>query len=83
MLGTVLLICMLICGYLNLSPWILIPGAIVAAFIGMHFPPGKAQMAQNRGTYWQSLLYSLPLHGVFMAILFGLGRGASALFARF
>ncbi len=80
MLGTVLLIGMVICGYLNLSPWILIPAAIVAAFIGIHSPPEKAKMINERGMYWQVLLSSLPLQGALMAILFGIGWGASELF---
>lgn len=79
MLGSVLLIGILICGYLNLSPWILIPGTIVAAFIGIHYPPGKAQMAKERGIYWQVLLSSLPLQGALVAILFGVGWGVSVL----
>lgn len=80
MLGTLLLIGIVICGYLNLSPWILLPSTIAMAFVGMHFPPGKAQMARERGIYWEGLLYSLPLQGIFVAILFGVGWGASALF---
>lgn len=79
MLGTVLLIGIVICGYLHFSPWILVPVTIAAAFIGMHFRPGKAQMARERGIDWQSILYSLPLQGALLAILFGAGWGASAL----
>ncbi len=80
MFGTVLLIGMVACGYLNISPWVLIPSAIAASFIGIHYPLGKAQMAKERGIYWQALLSSLPLQGALMAILYGVGWGASSLF---
>lgn len=80
MLGTILLIGMLICGYLHFSLWILVPATIIATFIGMHFPSGKAQMAQQRGIYWRTLIVSFPLQAVFMIVLFGLGWGMSILF---
>ena len=80
MLGTILLIGMVICGYENFPPWVLVPGTTAAVFIGLHFPPGKAQMLRARGIYWQVLFYSFPTQGIFMATLFGLGWGVGALF---
>jgi len=47
MLGTLLLIGMLVCGFLNVTPWILIPGAVVAGFLGMHYPPEKLRRQKN------------------------------------
>jgi hypothetical protein len=82
MLGTFLLIGMVICGYEKVTPWILAPSTIAAAFIGLHFPAGKAQMLRERGIYWQVFLNSLPIQGIFITIVFGLGWGAGVLFNR-
>lgn len=79
-MGTALLIGILVCGFLNVTPWILAPATIVAAIIGMHFPSGKAQMARDRGIYWKALLSSFPLQFALMFVLFGIGWGASMLF---
>jgi hypothetical protein len=78
-LGTALLLGVLVCGFLNVTPWILAPATVMAAVIGVHFPPGKAQMARERGIYWNVLLTSLPLQFVFMLVLYGIGWGASML----
>jgi len=75
LLATILLIGMVILGYYNFSPWILLPSALLAAFIGIHYPSGKAELAKERGTYWQVLIFSIPLQAVILAILFGIGWG--------
>ncbi|MFT4918283.1 MAG: hypothetical protein ACI8RU_000896 [Zhongshania aliphaticivorans] len=80
MLGTVLLIGMIVLGYFHITPWVLIPGAIVASFLGLHYPPGKAEMIKQRGIYWQSFMSSLPLQAALVAALFGVGWGVGALF---
>ena len=77
MSGTILLIGMIVCGYLNITPWILVPATVVAAFIGVHYPPEKAQMAKERGFYWQVVISSLPLQGIAVSVLFGIGWGIS------
>lgn len=79
MFGTILLLGMAVCGYLNITPWILIPGAMAAAFMGLHYPSGKAQLAKERGVYWQVLVTSLPLQAILVAVLYGLGWGVSVL----
>lgn len=79
MLGTILLLAVMICGYLNLSFWILVPATIIAAFIGLHFPAGKAETLIVRGMYWSTFLISIPLQAIFLSILFGAGWGLSAL----
>ncbi|ELI5382373.1 TPA: hypothetical protein ACN35J_004512 [Vibrio parahaemolyticus] len=79
MLGTILLLGMIVCGYLNLSFWILVPASIVAAFIGLHFPSGKAEMIKARGMYWSTFFCSIPLQAILLSILFGAGWGLNAL----
>ncbi|EOC5443602.1 hypothetical protein [Vibrio parahaemolyticus] len=79
MLGTILLLGMIVCGYLNLSFWILVPASIVAAFIGLHFPSGKAEMFKARGMYWSTFFGSIPLQAILLSILFGAGWGLNAL----
>lgn len=79
MLGTVLLIGMAVLGYFQITPWVLLPGAIAASFLGLHYPPGKAEMAKERGMYWQVFMSSLPLQAALVAVLYGVGWGASAI----
>ena len=79
MLGTIALIVILIAGYLELSFWCLVPAAIINAFLGLHFPHGKAQFLQAQGQYWRTYFASLPLQALFTAAVFGVGYGASAL----
>ncbi|ENL5094704.1 TPA: hypothetical protein I7179_23560 [Vibrio vulnificus] len=79
MLGTILLLGMIVCGYLNLSFWILVPASIVAAFIGLHFPSGKAEMIKARGMYWSTFFGSITLQAILLSILFGAGWGLNAL----
>jgi len=78
MFGTFLLIAVIVCGYMQASFWLLIPASIVAAFIGLHFPAGKADIAKSRGIYWRVLLSSLPIQAIFMSVLFGAGWGLKA-----
>ncbi|GIU19505.1 hypothetical protein [Shewanella sp. MBTL60-007] len=78
MLGTFLIIAVIVCGYMQVTFWLLIPASIAAAFIGLHFPVGKADMAKSRGIYWKVLFSSLPIQGIFMSVLFGLGWGIKA-----
>lgn len=80
MLGTVLLIGILISGFLHLSPWLLIPATIAFAFVGMHFPPEKALAAKERGIYWRTILYSIPLMAVFVSIIFGIAWALGSFF---
>lgn len=80
MLGTILLIGMIVCGYQKVSAIILIPAAIAASFIGAHFPPGKANMLNEMGIYWNVVVTSIPLQAVLMAALYGIGLAARALF---
>ncbi len=79
MLGTALLVGVVIFGYLNISPWVLIPTTVVATFIGAHYPKHKAKVAKERGVYWKVILSSLPLQGILMSILFGVGWGVGIL----
>jgi hypothetical protein len=80
MLGTILIIGIAVCGFFQITPWILIPATIIAAFLGMHFPPGKAEIAKSRNMYWQALFMSMPLQAILMAVLFGIGWGISLIF---
>jgi len=80
MSGTILLIGMIVCGLLNVTPWSLLPGAVAAAFIGIHNPPEKAETAKNRGNYSKIIMSSLPLHLVLVGIFYGVGWGVSLLF---
>jgi len=79
MLGTILLIGMVVLGYLQITPWVLLPSAIAASFIGLNYPLGKSQLAKERGIYWQVFMSSLPLQAILVAVLFGVGWGISAL----
>jgi hypothetical protein len=79
MLGTLFLIAVGVCGFLNVTPWVLVPGAVIAGFLGMHYPPGKAAAAKERGIYWKSVVGSMPLQAVLLAILYGAGWGISSL----
>ena len=79
MFGTVLLIGMVVLGYFQITPWVLVPGAIVASFLGLHYPPWKAEVAKERGIYWQMFMSSLTLQAVLVAVLYGVGWGVSAL----
>lgn len=79
MLGTVLLIGMAVLGYFQITAWVLVPGAVAASFMGLHYPPGKAEVAKQRGFYWQVLLSSLPLQAALVSILYGAGWGLRAL----
>ncbi len=79
MLGTILLIGMIVLGYFQITPWVLLPGAIAASFLGLHYPPGKAEEAKGRGIYWQAFMSSLPLQAILVSVLFGVGWGISAL----
>lgn len=79
MLGTVLLIGMAVLGYFEITPWVLVPGAIIASFLGLHYPTGKAEAIKQRGIYWQVLMSSLPLQAALVSVLYGLGWGIHAL----
>ena len=80
MSGTILLIGMIVCGLLNVTPWVLLPGAVAAAFIGIHNPPEKGETAKIRGYYWKIIMSSLPLHLVLVGIFNGVGWAVSSLF---
>lgn len=80
MLGTVLLIGMIVCGYLNVTPWVLLPGAVAAAFIGTHGRPERAEIAKARGYYWKFIIAIVPVQAVLVAIFYGVGWGARLLF---
>ncbi|SYZ83159.1 Uncharacterised protein [Vibrio paracholerae] len=79
MSGTILLLAMIVCGYLNLSFWIVVPASIIAAFIGLHFIPGKADILKSRSMYWSTFFGSLPLQAILLSVLFGAGWGLNAL----
>ncbi len=79
MLGTILLLGMIVCGYLNFSLWVLLPSSVIAAFIGLHSYPGKAEMIKARSMYWSTFFGSIPLQAILMSILFGVGWGLNAL----
>lgn len=75
MLGTLLLVAMIALGFMEASPWLILPASIAAAFIGLHHQPGKAEMAQARGYYWKVILGTIPVQAIFMAVLYGVGWG--------
>ncbi len=75
MLGTIALIAWAVCGYLKVHLLILVPAAMINAFLGLHFPPGKAEALQARGMYWQTFLWSVPLQAALAALIYGIGRG--------
>lgn len=79
MLGTILLLVVTVCGYLNLSFLVLVPASVLASFIGLHFPQGKADLAKERGMYWKVFFYALPIQAVLLTILFGFGWGINVL----
>ena len=79
MLGTISIIVVLILGFIHFSIWIIIPAAIINGFIGIHFPPGKAMMLQERNMYWGTYFYSLPLQAILVAAVYGVGYGLGAL----
>ena len=79
MLGTILLLVVIVCGYLNLSFLVLVPASVLAAFIGLHFPQGKAEIAKERGMYWKVFFNSLPIQAFFLTILFSFGWGINEL----
>ena len=80
MLGTASLIALIVVGFLGYPIWIVVPFAVINAFLGLHFPPGKAQAIRERGQYWQLWLMSLPLQAILAAIFFGIGFGIGQLF---
>jgi len=77
--GTVLLIVMGVMGFQNQPLWLIPVFGTVAAFIGIHYPIGKAQMAKERGIYWKVFFQSIPLQIIFMAFLYGAGFGINYL----
>jgi len=79
-LGTPIIIGMIVCGYLNVTLWVVLPGAVAAAFIAANYPPGKAETAKARGFYWKFIIAVVPLQAVFVAIFYGVGWGARLLF---
>ncbi|MGB1647762.1 MAG: hypothetical protein ACPHHR_02405 [Cycloclasticus sp.] len=80
MLATILIIGIAVCGFFQITPWILIPAAIIAAFLGMHSPPRRAEIAKRDNAYWQALFMSMPLQAILLAVLFGIGWGISLIF---
>jgi predicted secreted protein len=78
-LGSLSLIALVVIGYYQHSLlWVLLFG-IANNFIGAHYPPGKAQMAKERGIYLRVLISSLPLQVIFAGLFYGLGYGLSLL----
>lgn len=75
MLGTITLIALVVLGYIHFSLWVLIPAAIINAFIGLHFPSGKADTLKERGMYWSVFFQSLPLQAVLAGVFYGVGYG--------
>lgn len=73
MLGTISLIALFTMGFFHFSVIILIPFVIVNMFLGLHFPPGKAEMLQERGTYWSVAIGSAPLQAILAAVIYGIG----------
>ncbi|PKP74228.1 MAG: hypothetical protein CVT84_09460 [Alphaproteobacteria bacterium HGW-Alphaproteobacteria-6] len=79
MIGTLSLIALGVLGYLKFPIWIVLPFSILNAFVGMHFPAGKADVARGRGMYWNIWLMSLPLQAILAAVIFGIGFGIRSL----
>lgn len=75
MLGTLSLIALFALGLWQYSFLVLFPFSVVNGFIGLHFPEGKAAVLAERGQYWSSFLFSLPLQLLFCSIVFGIGYG--------
>jgi hypothetical protein len=80
MLGTLLMLALIVVGFMHVTPYVLIPATIAAAFIGVHYPPGKALVLIQRNQYWGTLLYSIPLQLVLASFLYGIGYGLGYLF---
>ncbi len=77
MIGTMIFIGVIVCGYLKTSFLVLIPASIAAAFVGAHGFPGKAERLKARGQYWTVIFLSAPLIGIILTILFFIGRAMS------
>lgn len=78
-MGTLLIIGMVVLGYFNSPPWVIAIAGVVAAFIGIHHNPAKAEMAQARGYYWKLYFSTLPIQAAVMAAFYGIGWGLNAL----
>lgn len=70
MLGTLSLIAIVVCGAFKVTPFVLPFFVIINSFIGLHYPPGKAEMLRELGTYWKVFWGALPLHAVLSAVLY-------------
>ncbi len=79
MLGTLSLVAIFICGYLLTPIWVLLPFTILNAFIGTHFPSGKAELLRERNQFWAVFWDSIPLQAIFVGILYGIGLGIRSL----
>ena len=42
MFGTIALIMLAVFGFMHVTPWVIIPAALINGFIGLHFPAHKA-----------------------------------------
>tara|TARA_R110002096_G_scaffold7102_9_gene31527 strand:+ start:18 stop:263 length:246 start_codon:yes stop_codon:yes gene_type:complete len=81
MLGTLSLIMLIVFGFLQVSPFIIVAFTIINGFLGLHYPAGKAEVLKQRGLYWNVYLSSLPLQALLASIFFFVGYGAKALFS--
>ncbi len=80
MLGTISLIALAVTGFYQILPWVVLPIASIAnTFIGMHFPPGRAEGLLEDGKYMLVYFSMLPVQAVFAAIVYGLGYGVGLL----
>lgn len=73
MLGTLTLMALVVLGYIEFPAWILVPVAVVNAFIGLHFPAEKAETLKARNAYWSVFFQSLPLQAILATLVYGLG----------
>lgn len=79
MYGTLLVIFMAACGYLNVTLWVLVPGAFLAGVLTLEYPSGKDATKKDRYRYWIGVIGFLPLQALLLALPYGVGKLVNAL----
>lgn len=83
-LGAISLIALAVLGFNQVNLFIIIPFAVVNAFVGLHYPPGKAEMLKARHGevgYLKTLIGTVPIQGLFALVVYGGGYLVGFLFS--
>jgi len=84
MIATASLVGAIVFGYLGYQLWYLLPLAVLNTVIGMYTPRDRVQQLRAKGqNVFLFFLVTVPLQGLFLLMLYGLGYGAAYVFAQF